>query len=62
MINSMEMRPVVLVTLDWERPGDGWRNFGAASIVASLETAGVEIVWITVGGTMAPSTGCRLRT
>lgn len=39
-------RPVVLVTLDWTRPGDSRRSLGSASIVASLRDAGVDCTWI----------------
>jgi radical SAM superfamily enzyme YgiQ (UPF0313 family) len=37
-------RPVVLVSLDWIRPGDPRTGLGIASIAASLHHAGVEFV------------------
>ena len=42
-------RTVVLVSLDWFRPGDGRRSLGAASIAAALRDAGAEVRWLDDG-------------
>ena len=39
-------RPVLLISLDWMRAGDGRKNLGAASVVAALRHRGIEVVWM----------------
>ncbi len=39
-------RPVVLVSLDWQRPHDPRRSLGAASLLASLKQAAVSTVLV----------------
>ena len=40
------MHPVVLLSLDWMRPGDGRSSLGTASLVSSLRAAGCAVVLI----------------